>query len=272
MKRIWLVADDYGISKSVNRAIRDLLSEGRLSATSVMTPAPAFDNEEARLLSESVRASGRAIGLHLTLTSPFGPLSLGYRPTQRNKFLPLGKTFAAALLGHLDRDALAAEIRTQIKTFVGAFGRPPDFIDGHQHVQLLPPVADSLLDVMQTETPKAWVRQCGRAPDARGFDSKAVILDMLSRSFRQRAAQRGVRTNAAFAGTYSFRADAKFENLFPKFLDSLPDGGLVMCHPGIVDDTLVALDPLTTLREREYDYFRSADFTAALSARAITLR
>ena len=25
MTRIWLVADDYGISKSVNRAIRDLI-------------------------------------------------------------------------------------------------------------------------------------------------------------------------------------------------------------------------------------------------------
>ena len=35
MKRIWLVADDYGISKSVNRAIRDLISRGPFSSTGV---------------------------------------------------------------------------------------------------------------------------------------------------------------------------------------------------------------------------------------------
>ena len=45
-----------------------------------------------------------------------------------------------------------------------------------------------------------------------------------------------------------------------------------MCHPGVVDDTLVALDPLTTLREREYAYFKSDGFLAALSAQDVTLR
>ena len=35
-RRIWLCADDYGISPGVNRAIRDLIERGRLNATSVM--------------------------------------------------------------------------------------------------------------------------------------------------------------------------------------------------------------------------------------------
>ena len=34
-----------------------------------------------------------------------------------------------------------------------------------------------------------------------------------------------------------------------EFLDGLPEGGLVMCHPGFVDETLESLDPLTTQRE-----------------------
>ena len=81
-----------------------------------------------------------------------------------------------------------------------------------------------------------------------------------------------LRTNTAFAGTYDFRPGAHFENLFPTFLDGMPDGGVIMCHPGIVDDTLIALDPLTTLRQREYDYFRSDGFVAALAAHQIALR
>ena len=35
-RRIWLCADDYGLAEGVNRAIRDLISRGRLNATSVM--------------------------------------------------------------------------------------------------------------------------------------------------------------------------------------------------------------------------------------------
>ena len=40
----------------------------------------------------------------------------------------------------------------------------------------------------------------------------------------------------------------------------MPDGGLVMCHPGQVDAELQRLDPLTDLREREYAYFCGDDF------------
>ncbi|MGA7432445.1 MAG: ChbG/HpnK family deacetylase, partial [Xanthobacteraceae bacterium] len=36
-RRVWLVADDYGISPAVSAAIRDLIARNRLSATSVMT-------------------------------------------------------------------------------------------------------------------------------------------------------------------------------------------------------------------------------------------
>ena len=35
------------------------------------------------------------------------------------------------------------------------------------------------------------------------------------------------------------------------FLAGLPEGGLVMCHPGFVDETLESLDPLTAQREAE---------------------
>jgi predicted glycoside hydrolase/deacetylase ChbG (UPF0249 family) len=271
MTRIWLVADDYGISRSVNRAIRDLIGRGRISATSVMTVAPGFDPEEARLLLDA--AAGRAgIGLHLTLTAPFAPLSPGYGPTRDEKFLPLGRTFVSAFTGRLDRSKLAAEIHAQISAFAIAFDRPPDYIDGHQHVHLLPPIAETLFAAIRDEAPDAWVRQCGRARKVFLTDRKAALLDLLSRDFRRRAARYGVRTNPAFAGTYDFNPDARFEQRFGRFLDGMTDGGVIMCHPGIVDETLASLDPLTTLREREYEYFRSDAFAAELRARDISLR
>src|SRR5437762_2049613 len=93
------------------------------------------------------------------------------------------------------------------------------------------------------------------APLAQRFsDPKGLLLDLFSYRFRRRAAARGLRTNPAFAGTYAFDASANFAALFPRFLDSLPDGSVVMCHPGFVDAELERLDPLTTLREKEYAF------------------
>jgi len=46
-RRIWLCADDYGISPGVNRAIRDLIERGRLNATSVMMVGPSIGRDEA---------------------------------------------------------------------------------------------------------------------------------------------------------------------------------------------------------------------------------
>ena len=272
MTGIWLVADDYGIAKPVNGAIRDLIANNRINATSVMVGAPGFDGDEAKLLLEAAaKARHAAIGLHFTLTAPFKPLSNDYGPTQGDKFLSLGRTMAASVFGQLERMTIAAEVQAQIDAFKSAFGRAPDYVDGHQHVQLFAPVSDALLHVIKQEAPNAWVRQCGRVADAAYGDRKAWLLDFLSARFRRKAAALGIKTNAAFAGTYNFGDEAEFAALFPKFLKGLPENGLIMCHPGIVDHELIALDTLTTLREREYGYFRSDAFPAALAANNVTL-
>ena len=219
-RRIWLVADDYGISRAVNAAIRDLLERGAINATSVMVVASGFDDSEAAKLN-SLRADA-AIGLHLTLTAPFRPLSEGYAPLHGGGFLSLRQTFLAAMLRRLSAAALTREIEAQVARFTAAFGRPPDFIDGHQHVHLFPRIGACLLSVARQSAPGAWVRQCGRVSPSFS-DRKGVVLDLLSRHFRRLARAFGVRTNRAFAGTYDFRSDANFADLFPRFLDGLPD-------------------------------------------------
>ena len=63
-RRIWLCADDYGISPGVNRAIRDLIENGRLNATSAMVVGPAVGREEANALKAAAKANPRcSIGL-----------------------------------------------------------------------------------------------------------------------------------------------------------------------------------------------------------------
>jgi predicted glycoside hydrolase/deacetylase ChbG (UPF0249 family) len=274
---IWLCADDYGISPAVNAAIRELILRRRINATSVMVVAPSFDRSEAAPLALLNAGAARvAIGLHVVLTAPFRPLSLGFAPVRDGAFLPLQEMFRKTSLRVLSRRRLEAEIAAQLQAFVAAFGRAPDFVDGHQHVHQFAQVGAALLKVVKQAAPDAWVRQCGRVsiPFRRRFaDKKGLALDVLSRSFRRRAAALGIATNPAFAGTYDFAAGQApdFATLFLGFLDRLPAGGLVMCHPGKVDAELERLDPLTVQREREYAYFAGESFPAVLKAHGVTL-
>ena len=268
-RHIILCADDYGISPAVSAAIRDLIARRRINATSAMVVAPSFSGAEADAL-RAAAADHAAIGLHLTLTAPFSPLSPGFAPLRDSAFLPLAAMAGRGLARMLTPALLEAEIAAQIAAFRAAFCRAPDYIDGHQHIHVFPQIGEALIRVASEAAPQAWLRQCGRAV-RHNLEPKGLILDALSRRFRKLAAQAGRRTNAAFAGTYSFRPGADFTKLFPEFLDGLPDGGLVMCHPGRVDAELARLDPLTDLREREYAYFLDDAFPRLLAERSVEL-
>jgi len=273
-RRIWLCADDYGLAPGVNAAIRDLIARGRVNATSAMVVAPSFNREAAEALARlNAERPQAAIGLHLTLTAPFRPLGGRLRPLADGALLPVGATLRAALLRRFEPDALAAEIEAQFAAFAAAFGRPPDFVDGHQHVHLFPQVRDAVPTIAKRLAPSAWVRQCGQVRFSldRLADPKGLLIDALSRGMRARARAAGVRVNPAFAGTYSFVADADFGSHFTRFLEGLPEGGVVMCHPGFVDAELLRLDPLTELREREYAYFISEAFPRALAHAGVAL-
>jgi chitin disaccharide deacetylase len=274
-RKVWLCADDYGISPAVSRAIRDLIGRGRLNATSVMVTAPAFSAAEASALAGLTESDRRAaIGLHFTLTAPFRPASPAYGPAGPDgTFLSLARTFAMGLSRRLDPMALTVEAESQFAAFQAAFGRPPDFVDGHQHVQLLPQVSDAVLAVMKRIAPGAWIRQCGRTMPLwqRRGDPKGLLLDVLSARLRRRCARAGVATNPGFAGTYDFTRPNAFDALFGSFLQGLPDGGIIMCHPGFVDDELRRLDAFTAMREQEHAFFTGDAFPRVLAAHGMEL-
>jgi chitin disaccharide deacetylase len=273
-RRIWLCADDYGISPGVNRAIRDLIARGRLNATSVMVVGPAIGRDEVSALAAAAADSPRCwIGLHVTLTAPFRPLTMHFKPVDGGLFLPFPKLLRAGLLRRLDPEIIRAELMVQLSTFNEMFGRAPDFVDGHQHAQLFPVVRDAFLAAVKEAAPSAWVRQSGRnQPLARRLGStKALFLDVLSAQFRARAARAGIAFNPGFAGAYDFSRQSNFSTLMRQFLDGLPEGGLIMCHPGFVDETLVSLDPLTAQREHEHAFLGGELFPQLLAANKVTL-
>src|ERR1700722_8299155 len=200
-RRIWLCADDYGLSPGVNRAIRDLIGRGRLNATSAMMVGPAIGRDEVSALQATAASRSRcAIGLHATLTAPFRPLTMHFQPIDGGMFLGFARLLRAGLLRRLDPEIIHAELIVQLTAFNEMFGRAPDFVDGHQHVQLFPQVRDAFLTAVKQAAPKAWVRQGGRdQPLARRLGApKALLLDVLSAQFRKRAARAEIAFNPGF--------------------------------------------------------------------------
>jgi hypothetical protein len=268
MRRIVLCADDYALSPGVSRAIRDLVSRGRLNAISVMTVIPGFEQECAALLS-TPSPIPLAIGLHATLTGPFKPRAALPISTADGKFPPLASLVPPLGFFWIDRKAVKVEITAQIAALRKALGRDPDFVDGHQHVQLMPGVRLPFLEAVLEEAPKAWVRQCGAAAGARG--AKARFIEFLSHGFRRHAEKLGLAFNPAFAGAYDFSSAENFAALFARFLDGLPEHGVVMCHPGFVDAELVVRDSLTDRREAEYAFLAGEDFPTVLARAGASL-
>jgi predicted glycoside hydrolase/deacetylase ChbG (UPF0249 family) len=212
------------------------------------------------------------IGLHVTLTGGFQPLvacpvssGTGFFPKIADTLPPLG-------FFRIQSENAGSEIRAQLERFIAAFGHPPDFVDGHQHVQLMPGVREPFLETVAELAPKAWVRQCGPLRREEMFRSnKAHLLAFLSRGFRQKAHARGIAFNVAFSGAYDHSTPREFSEPFARFVEGMPEGGVVMCHPGHPDEILAARDPLTGQRETEYQFLMSDEMPRALSRADVTL-
>jgi predicted glycoside hydrolase/deacetylase ChbG (UPF0249 family) len=271
MRRIVLCADDYALSPGVSAGIRELIAAGRLNATSVMTIFPEFE-QEAKALQATKSPIPFQIGLHATLTGGFAPLKATPITSPGGRLPMSDKTWPPLGYFRIDPDAVKAEVSAQIEKFIAAFGRAPDYIDGHQHVQLMPGIRTKLLEAVKELAPNAWVRQCSPAQNSKNAgDAKTRFLSFLSRGFRAQAERAGLKYNPAFSGAYDYFAPSDFGALFARFIDGLPEGGVVMCHPGHVDDTLKSRDILSSQREKEYAFLSSEEMPKILAHAGVTL-
>jgi len=263
LRRLILVADDYAISPSVSAGIRSLAEQGRLSATGVMTTMSHWP-----AVSASLRAlQGKiAVGLHFTLTDQ---LPLGAMPSlaPRGRLPTIGRLFLASLAGRIPRQEVADEFERQLQRFETLFGAPPDFIDGHQHVHLLPqvwPIVQASFG-RRLDPRRCWLRDChDRYSWRRGTLAKAGLISLLGRPASRAAASRGLRVNRGFSGFYDYRA-GNLADFFAPMMKDAEDGHAMMVHPGHVDDALRAVDGLTDPREAEWEFLSGADFPARLA-------
>jgi predicted glycoside hydrolase/deacetylase ChbG (UPF0249 family) len=266
VKRVVLCADDYNLAPGVSKSIRELIALGRLNATSVMTVFPALD-EEAKALLATPAPVPLQIGLHLTLSGGFAPLVAAPLAAADGMLPQMAALYAPQSHFRLDRKNIAAEIEAQFHAFERAFGRKPDYVDGHHHCQLVPGVQKTFVQTIARLAPEAWVRQCAPAKKTALLtaDNKTRFIGALSVNFVRLATKAGLRVNPSFSGAYEYAGRETFAGLFPRFLEELTDGGVMMCHPGFVDETLRARDLLRERREEEHSLLASEEFHAAMN-------
>ncbi|WP_029007602.1 ChbG/HpnK family deacetylase [Azospirillum halopraeferens] len=263
-----LCADDYGLAPGVGVAIRDLIGRGRLTATSCMTVCPFWPEEAERLKPLAGLAD---VGLHLTLTdqAPLGPMPV---LAPRGRLPPLAVLMRRAFAGRLDAAEIAAEVDRQVAAFTAAFGAPPAYIDGHQHVHQLPVVREAVVAAL-ARLPGAYVRLCREPRTAvvrRGVAvAKTLLISELGGGLAALARAAGIPANDGFRGVYDFGGRAGLAELMPRFLDRPQGRTLVMVHPGIPDDALRAADTLVEPRAAEYDYLGGSAFGALLDGAGI---
>jgi chitin disaccharide deacetylase len=263
---IILCADDYGLSPGVSHAIRMLAAANRISATSAIVTRPNWPREAAAL---KPLLSGIAVGLHLNLTLG-ASLTSGPLLAPLGQFPGLRRLILAAYSRRLQPADVTSEVERQLDAFEAGIGAAPDFVDGHEHVHVLPVVRKALLETLK--------RRYARRPllirnpaitQAQIFSRqapqlKSLSLRFLSTSMQRDIEQHGFVSNDGFGGVTAFKAtSAAVAQDFSAAAALEGWRPLVMCHPGFPDAELARIDRITARRQMEFDALMGSSPLAA---------
>jgi chitin disaccharide deacetylase len=270
-RAVVLCADDFGMSEGVSAGILRLVDQGRISATSVMTNGPAWRRFAPDLQD---RAGPIGVGLHFNLTSG-APLGAMPQWANRGRLLPIGSAIRKTLGPGAPLDEVEAEFERQLSAFQDAFGREPDFVDGHQHVHALPRIRDRILKVLtrRNTARRPWLRDPSGAFVGNGPSilPKVLMVRALSLGFRHAAQRAGFETNDGFSGFSAFDRDPDVAAMFERAFIRLGPRHVVMCHPGRPESDPDSSDEVVESRPRELAYLQSPGFADLLQQRSVEL-
>ncbi len=268
-----LCADDYGLSYGVSAGILEALDAGRITAVSALVNGPRWPAMGLELVR---RGRDADIGLHFNLTLG-RPLSSMPKFAPNGEFPPLAQVVRMAYGKRLPMDEIRGEIDRQFDRFEAIADRPPDHVDGHQHIHVLPGIRTALLDAMAARRlgGRVWLRDAGdgvhRILARRANARKALSALSLASGFRREARRRGFSVNDGFAGFSDFHPSFDYARIFQSYLRAPGRRHLIMCHPGHVDEDLRQLDPVTITREQELAFLLSPRLPEMLERRGLRL-
>ena len=227
-----IVADDFGLCHKHDEIITKLVKKRKINAISVLVHGELNSERinEVREMRDYL-----SIGLHLNLTMVLP------------KIEPLGSIetlIIKSFLRILDTDEIKKKITSQIRTFIKIFGTLPDFIDGHEHVHILPSIFEILTKITAEEqfSEKFWIRSPATETMADLYRElsnaglKVLIITALGSRAKNKLNRLGILTNKNFAGFFSLKSPSKnFKQKYVNLLNLNKSDLVIMTHPGSLD-------------------------------------
>ena len=224
LKTLIVTADDFGAAIAVNEAVETAFREGILTATSLMTGAPAAGDavERARCL------PGLGVGLHIVVVRGISTLPANQIPAIVDHDGRFDSNLVSAGFQYFFSPAARRQLRAEIRAQFDAFaqtGLTLDHVNAHNHMHLHPTVMSLILQIGRDYGLRAI-----RLP----YDPASGIGTLFLRPWiwltRQRLRRAGIRHNdflLGLAATGSMDKDTMIAALA-----NLPEGvSEIMTHP-----------------------------------------
>ncbi len=290
MRRLIVNADDFGLTRGVNRGIVEAQERGIVTSSTLMANAGAFDEAAGMARSLAEHNARFSVGCHVVLLDgeallPADRVSSLLQPGARNgsrQFrVNLNDFVIASFRNKLNPTEIEAEASAQIERLQSAGVRPSHF-DTHKHAHMFPAVLRPLLRAARERGVPAVRNPFGRVWPLpivdllrkrklwRRFAELNVLRNFATR-FRREVEAHGLRaTDGSLAVLVTGCLDLK---LFTAIADSIPEGTWeFVCHPGYNDADLDKID--TRLREsrvQELELLTSPEAKEVLQRRGIEL-
>ena len=267
-------ADDFGISRGVNRGIVEAHRAGLVTSASLMANLPSAEDA----LTRAAICPDLGLGLHLTLTAG-RPLSPPERvPTlvdADGRFLVLGTLLARLSLGQVHGDDLRRELTAQVEWALRR-GIRPDHLDSHHHVHVHPRVAPIVIALarehrhrLDSLPGRGWPVAVGPGAPAEGCRPDRGDLDV--RAGHPGAGQAGRPAHDPPLSRHRPGHGIRRGGLLAA-LERLPPGLTeLMTHPGHPDEELARLTVFAEGRDRELGALTSPAVREAVRRRRIRL-
>ncbi len=254
--RLIVNADDFGMTKGVNRAVAELHDAGALTSATLMARGAAFD-DAVRIARERPLLD---VGCHVVLVDGLPsehPRDAASVMARSGSLFSSMVNFAMAVQSRYVRiEHIQAEAAAQIATLQDA-GLTVTHVDTHKHTHMLPRVARAIMQgalsrgVRRVRNPfePAWCAALSPAPLRRRVPFR--LLHLLQRSFDRQRRDIAMQTTDGSLGliaTGSLNAA-----VLRRILEAAPHGTYeLVCHPGYNDfDLSTVRTKLRATREVE---------------------
>jgi predicted glycoside hydrolase/deacetylase ChbG (UPF0249 family) len=231
-----ITADDLGIDPRRDDGILLAYARGAITQASLLVRG-----QSAASAVNAARRVGLPLGLHLDLTESPASAAPASTPTlldaHGNKRGKHGLRSAIAE-GAIDPADVVRETRALLAAFESLVGRPAQHVDGHQHVQSIPFLAEILAPVFAeagVRTTRIAEQREVHVEDATAARFYRSVADD-ARASRPLYASRGIDATESFIGLDLMGFACERERLRRALAGAEGPRIELMCHPGFVGE------------------------------------